>query len=61
MDKGIHTPVVLQGNPDNHEIEVRWEEGSDVIDFYLDGKQVFGGDWTGNFKKLFEALLKEVK
>jgi len=61
MDKGIHTPVVVKGDSEDHEVEVRWEEGNDVIDFYLDGKQVFGGDWTSSFKKLFEALLKEVK
>ena len=52
MDRGIHTLVVVKSDSEDHEIEVRWEEGSDVIDFYLDGKQVFGGDWTSNFKKI---------
>ena len=51
MDKGIHTPVVVKGDSEDHEIEVRWEEGGDVIDFYLDGKQVFGGDWDTQFQK----------
>jgi len=36
-------------------------DGDNVVNFYLDGKLVFSGDWDGNFKQLFKCLLKEVK
>ena len=61
MDRGLHILVVVAGSDSESDLEVRWNEGDNVVNFYLDGKLVFSGDWDGNFKQLFKCLLKEVK
>ena len=61
MDRGLHVPVVVESKGNDSDLEIRWNQGDNVVNFYLDGKLVFRGDWDGNFKQLFECLLKEVK
>ena len=60
MDRGVHIQVVIPEKNDASDLEIRWDEGSNVIECYLDGNIIFSGDWDGNFKQLFEQLLKEV-
>jgi hypothetical protein len=57
FDEGIHTPIVTSDNED-HDLEIRLENET-CLEFYLDGKKVFGGDWDGNLRQLFELALKK--
>ena len=42
----ISTGVVL---PDDTEATLMIEHDDNVLTFYIDGQEVFGGDWFGNF------------
>ena len=55
MQEKIKTEVITDdGNEHNLEVVL----DSDVIDFILDGKSVFGGDYSNNFAKLFKRALE---
>jgi len=46
-------------NPeDGHEIELEILYEADVLDFNLNGKKLFSGDYSGNFKKVFKRALE---
>jgi len=53
--KAVTTTVILVDDDDEHRLEVNCED--DVLEFRIDGKVVFKGDWTANFRELFmEAI-----
>jgi len=54
MAEALITPVV-KGDA-TLELEIRLED--DVLEFRLNGKLVFAGDWEGNFKEVFKRALK---
>ncbi|MDD5240024.1 MAG: hypothetical protein PHH61_06215 [Candidatus Nanoarchaeia archaeon] len=55
MKESIKTVVIApDGNEHNLEIVV----DGDVAEFLLDGKQVFDGDYSGNFAKIFKRALE---
>ena len=59
FQKGIHTKVVMvDKDEDEADLEIRYE--NDVLEFYVNGKKLFIGDWTGNFLEVFTILLKEL-
>ena len=35
------------------EVELKVEFQDDVVTFFLDKREIFGGDWTANFFELF--------
>jgi len=43
---------------DNMSLELRRESGWDVVEIYLNGINIGGGDWSCNIKLLFEEALK---
>ena len=53
--EAIITDVVIPDEEDNGELEIRYT--SDVLEFRLNGKLVFSGDWQGNFHGLFKRAL----
>ena len=53
--EAIITDVVIPDKEDNGKLEIRYT--SDVLEFYLNGKLVFSGDWQGNFNGLFKRAL----
>ena len=54
--EALITPVVESDEGDNSELQIRYT--SDVLEFYLNGKKIFSGDWSGNFEPLFKRALK---
>jgi hypothetical protein len=60
FQRGVHTKVVVPDVDVDVDLEVVCLKDDDVLEFYLDGKKVFSGDWSGNFRKLFEILLEEM-
>jgi len=47
---------VCKQDGNSHILEVR--NVGDVLEFYLDGKEVFSGDWTNNFLKVFKRAIE---
>lgn len=58
MKEKIEVPVICDKNPDDHTLEIISDPDSDVVDFFLDGQQVFGGDWSANFARVFKRALE---
>ena len=58
FQKGIHTKIVIPNVYSEADLEIRYE--NDVLDFYVNGKKLFSGDWTDNFLEVFTILLKEL-
>jgi len=58
FQKGIHTKIVIPNVDSEADLEIRYE--NDVLDFYVNGKKLFSGDWTDNFLEVFTILLKEL-
>jgi hypothetical protein len=58
FQKGIHTKIVIPNVNSEADLEIHYE--NDVLEFYVNGKQLFSGDWTNNFLKVFTILLKEL-
>jgi hypothetical protein len=52
---GIETEVLVPESDETHTLTVRCYE-MDVVEFWLDGKKVFSGDWSGNFKAVIEEM-----
>ena len=59
FQKGVHTKVVVPDVDDEADLEIHYEE-DDVLEFYVNGKKLFSGDWTDNFLEVFTILLKEL-
>lgn len=53
--ENIETNVIM---PDDDTAKLIIEYREDVLDFYLDGKLVFSGDWTHNFAPLMARMLE---
>jgi hypothetical protein len=58
FQKGIHTKIVIPNVDSEADLEIRYE--NDVLDFYVNGKKLFSGDWADNFLEVFTILLKEL-
>jgi len=58
FQKGIHTKIVIPNVNSEADLEIRYED--DVLEFYVNGKKLFSGDWTNNFLEVFTILLKEL-
>ena len=58
FQKGIHTKIVIPDVDGEADLEIRY--GNDVLEFYVNGKKLFSGDWTDNFLEVFTILLKEL-
>jgi len=58
FQKGIHTKIVIPNVDSEADLEIRYE--NDVLEFYVNGKKLFSGDWTDNFLEVFTILLKEL-
>jgi hypothetical protein len=58
FQKGIHTKVVMPDSGNEADLEIRYE--NDVLEFYMNGKKLFSGDWAGNFMLVFTILSKEL-
>ena len=56
MYESIITLVCLPDEDKQQELEIR--NIGDVLEFYLDHKKVFSGDWSGNFLEIFKRALK---
>jgi len=54
IEEAIITEVCIGDN--NGELQIRYSD--DVLEFYLDGKEIFGGDWTNNFANIFKRALE---
>jgi hypothetical protein len=59
FQKGIHTRVIVS-NDDEDDVDLEIRYLNDVLEFYVNGKKVFSGDWTSNFMQVFTILLKEL-
>ena len=56
MREALITEVM---QPDGKEHELRVEAtDNDTLDFYIDNKLIFSGDWSGNFLPSIERALK---
>jgi len=49
--KSVITTIVTPEDDDEHTLEMRYQD--DVLEFYVDGKKRFSGDWIGNFRAVF--------
>jgi len=58
FQKGIHTKIVIPNVDSEADLEIHYE--NDVLEFYVNGKKLFSGDWTNNFLEVFTILLKEL-
>jgi len=58
FQKGVHTKVVMPDSDIEADLEIHYE--NDVLEFYVNGKKLFSGDWTNNFLQVFTILLKEL-
>jgi len=58
FQKGIHTKIVIPNVNSEADLEIHYED--DVLEFYVNGKKLFSGDWTNNFLEVFTILLKEL-
>lgn len=56
MYESIITLVCLPDEDKEQELEIR--NIGNVLEFYLNHKKVFGGDWSGNFQEIFKRALK---
>jgi len=56
VHKAVVTTVLAKTDDDEHDLRIDYE--SDTIAFLLDGKEVFSGDWTNNFRKVFQEIEK---
>ena len=60
MDMKESIKIIVVDGRDDHcdekELEIAYD--ADVLDFFLDGQLLFGGDWLGNFKQVFERALE---
>ena len=54
MAEALITPVVK--GDETPDLEIRYE--NDCLEFRLNGKLLFAGDWTGNFKEVFKRALE---
>jgi hypothetical protein len=57
--EGLVTRVVLPNSDDDAELTITFQ--NDVVEFHVNGKLVFSGDWTANFQEVFEVALKKWK
>ena len=55
--EAIITDVVIPDEEDNGELEIRYT--SDVLEFRLNGKLVFSGDWQGNFHTVGSSISRK--
>jgi len=58
FQKGIHTKIAIPDVDSEADLEIHYE--NDVLEFYVNGKKLFSGDWTDNFLEVFTILLKEL-
>ena len=56
MEESLIT-TVLDSAEDTVELEIR-NNGGDVLEFYLNRKLIFSGDWDGNFLQIFQRALE---
>ena len=55
MKESISTEVVIPDS-DSEELTIIYEDN--VLEFQVDGEEVFSGDWHGNLEKVFWEALK---
>lgn len=54
----IEVPVNLDNEGDIEEKTLRIEYFyGNVVEFSIDGNVLFGADWVGNFKEVFEIIM----
>jgi hypothetical protein len=59
LKESIKTIVVdARANQAGNERELEIQYDTDVLDFYLDGRLLLGGDWLGNFRQVFARALE---
>ena len=58
MDEALITIVVIpeEGNENGDSLEVR--NAGDVLEWRLNGRLLFRGDWDGNFLELFKRAIE---
>ncbi len=56
MKESIITLAVDPSNEIDEELDVEYNE--DVLTFRYQGKEVFSGDWTNNFREVFLRALE---
>lgn len=56
MQLSLKTTVVVDSSEGEAVLDIEYH-GNDVLTFYLDGKEIFAGDWSSNFAKLFQKAL----
>ena len=55
-DEALITEICSPTDNETHELTIRYKD--DVLRFFIDNKEVFTGDWTGNFLEVFKRALK---
>jgi hypothetical protein len=56
MKESIKIEVIKKDDDNEHPLEIECD--GDVLEFILDGKSIFEGDYSGNFAKLFQRALE---
>ena len=56
--EALITRVLLPKSHNDAELEIRFDTDSDVMQFLVNGKEVFGGDGSNNFLQLFKRALE---
>jgi len=56
--EALITRVVLPKSHNDAELEIRCDTDNDVMLFLVNGKEVFGSDWSNNFLQLFKRALE---
>lgn len=57
MQESVKTHVVINENGDEGILEIELQD-NDCVSVYLDGKELFGADWTGNMALVFKRALE---
>ena len=57
MDESLITIVVDAEDKNDAELEVRFVD-DDVLEWRLNGKLIFAGDWSNNFLLLFKRAIE---
>lgn len=50
--------IVVPAKDSENDVELEIRNIGDVLEFYLDGKKIFSGDWFGNFQQVFKRALE---
>jgi hypothetical protein len=61
FQEAIITDVLIPNSETASRLEIVINGNLDVIEFWLDGKLLFSGDWAGNLKEFFAKALDKWK